>query len=191
MTAVNVDWRITAPVIAICGRPGSGKSTLAGKLAAALRNASVVEWDAFETMTQWPPEKVAEWLQNGGDVSVVRAPGLVDALEEACRKGPVLFEAPFGRLHPQSGRCITFAVWIDVDADLALARKLRQLMDAGADPKWLRVYLDAYEKIVQPSCVMQAERVAPMCNVRLTNKGSLDACVAHALELPQLAKLKA
>ena len=64
-------------------------------------------------------------------------------------------------------------------------------MDAGADPKWLRVYLDAYEKIVQPSCVMQAERVAPMCNVRLTNKGSLDACVAHALELPQLAKLKA
>lgn len=183
-------WRDIKPVIAICGRPGSGKSALAGRLAAAMQNASIVEWDDYETVTQWPPEKVDEWLRTGGDVSVVHAPGLVEALETAAGKGPVVFEAPFGRLHPQSGPCITYAVWIDVDADLALARKLRQLMDAGADPKWLRGYLEAYESIIQPSCNMQAHRVAPTCDVRLTNKGSLATLVARALDLPELAKLK-
>ncbi|MDW4496658.1 hypothetical protein R5H30_01590 [Sulfitobacter sp. D35] len=162
---------------------------MAHGIAARVAQASVVEWDQYETVTRWPPEVVTDWLRRGADPAEVEAPGLTRALIAARTRGPVLFETPFGRTHVLSGALIDTAIWIDLAVDTALARKLGQLLEAGAKRDWLAGYLAAYETVVRPSCEIQAARVAPQCDHRIVNDLPAAGLIDRVLALPPLAVL--
>lgn len=177
---------MSGPVIAISGPPGSGKTALARRLAERL-GIACVEYDRFETFTRRPPAEVVDWLARGAPYGEIDAPGLAPALRQAAARGPVVFDTPLGRAHPETGPLIGFAVWIDCPADVALKRKLAQL--AAAVPpersaeflRWLGGYLDAYETLVRPACIIQAERLAATADMTLDGTADLTRS-ADALE---------
>lgn len=174
---------MSGPVIAVSGPPGSGKTTLA-RLVAAQRGAACIEYDRYETFTRRPAAQTLDWLRRGAPYSEIEAPGLAEALGAAAARGPVVFDTPLGRAHPSTGPLIDHAVWIDCPADLALERKLVQLcasVPAGQAADflgWLRGYLGAYEAIVRPACVIQAQRLA----------GTADCVLDGTLDVAALAE---
>lgn len=169
---------MSGPVIAISGPPGSGKTALAGALAERL-GIACVEYDRFETFTRTSPAEMVKWLARGAPYDEIAAPGLATALRQAAAQGPVVFDTPLGRAHPETGPLIGFAVWIDCPLDLALKRKLAQLVAAvpgersGEFLRWLEGYLEAYETLVRPACIVQAARLAATADMTVDGTDSL------------------
>lgn len=139
-------------VVGIVSCVGGGKSTLARALAERLGEASVIQFDHYEKITQQPVEEIRRWMRDGADPDALVIPGLAEDLQSLKSKHKfVVFETPFGRRHAATGRHIDYQVWIDTPLDIALARKIRQFAaGAGAADEardfaaWLQVYLENY-----------------------------------------------
>lgn len=178
---------MTGPVIAVSGPPGAGKTSLAGELAARL-GARVVAWDEYETMTRLGPEAAADWLKRGAPYEEIEAPGVLEALEEARQHGCVLFDMPLGRAFSQTADLVDFVIWIEVSADIALARKMRQLMpERGTDPNaylaWLARYLGAYPAVVAPAIQDQRAKVLPSADLKVSSGTSVEAILSQLQSL--------
>jgi hypothetical protein len=170
-------------VIAICGMPGAGKTTISHALAERI-GGTVVSYDDYETFTRRPLPEVLDWLQAGAPYERLEAPGLDEALRRASRNGPVVFDTPLGRAHPQSGHLINYSVWLDCPADLALARKISQLLgqvrrnEAADFLSWLGSYLDHYSTITRPACAIQVLHVKPLCEIEIPALDSIVSTLA-------------
>jgi hypothetical protein len=151
-------------VIAISGVPGAGKSRASGVLAQHL-GAVHLEFDDFEVLTQLDPVMVLEWLAEGAPVAAMYDPALDAILEDLSRQGPVVFETPMGRMVPAHAPLITSAIWLEVDRDVALCRKLGVALaeehwpsaDEMAD--WIGAFLNSYHVLVRPCLELQAAGV--------------------------------
>jgi uridine kinase len=174
-------------IIGIAGPPGSGKSTLAAALAARLGDAAVIDMDHYQRMTDWPIERVADWLARGADHDELPVPLLAEHLALLRRgqavtnpatgatiepRAHLLLETHFGRAHGATAVHIDKLVWLDTPADLALARNLRgflaPLRRSSANPAewaeelgWIDGYLANYIEVVSRLVRLQAERVRP------------------------------
>jgi uridine kinase len=172
-------------VIAVASGVGGGKSTLVQALAQALGERDVLAFDHFEEMTERPLAEACDWMLSGADPERLRVPGLSQALArlkaghavqdpltgaQLAPRQHVIFEAPFGRWHAESGRYIDTLVWIDTPLDIALARKVRQLVATFDGPPaslapWLREYLANYLEGVEALLRVQRERVRPGADI--------------------------
>lgn len=182
-------------VIGIASGVGGGKSTLADSLAAEFGgDASAIQFDHYERVTEQPVEAVRRWMAAGADPDALAIPGLAEDLQalKAGRKvvdpltrTPILprryllFETQFGRRHAATGRHIDFLIWIDTPLDVALARKLRQLAaaaagrgmsEAAAFAAWLPAYLDSYLGMVEKLLRTQRESVRPQADLLLDGR---------------------
>jgi uridine kinase len=147
-------------IIGISGISGAGKTTIAQELAKALK-ATAVFWDDFDDISTSPKDYVA-WFHSGQGNEAWDYPALATTLEKL-KMGQqinhpalnhfleptkhIIFDAPMGRLHEQTGKYIDLWVHIDVPLDVALAR--RTIRDFKRDPrsveevlKELRYYLE-------------------------------------------------
>lgn len=178
-------------VIAVAAPPGAGKTALVGALAARLSGAVALAHDAYEDFTDRSAEEIAAWIDRGApydeidlsdlaaDLARLRAgAAIVDRVtgRPIRSAGPIVVETPFGRAHPALRPLIDFQVWIEVPADLALARRLSQFVgEAGAAKpaelpdfiRWLDGYLEQYRAIVRPAVAIQRGRVVPDCDLVL------------------------
>lgn len=167
------------PVIAISGIPGAGKTRACERLALRI-GAAFIPFDAFETMTIRSPEAALDWLNRGAPWAEMFDPALDDALLDAAAHGPVVFETPLGRLPPAHSALITTAIWLEVDRDIALARKLSAALDprdwasAAEMSAWVAGFLDGYQRLVRPCLQMQAERVRLLSDHVLDGMASPD-----------------
>ena len=152
------------PVIAISGIPGAGKSRASAVLARRL-GAVHLPFDDFETLTQLDPGTVQGWLAAGAPVEEMYYPALDRVLDDLSRQGPVVFETPMGRMSPAHDRLITLSIWLEVDRDVGLCRKLQSTL--GADmwasaremAGWMAAFLDGYQALVRPCLDLQAAGV--------------------------------
>ena len=131
-------------VIGISAVSGGGKTATARKLAELLQNAVTLCFDEYDG-TNIHPENLQAWLQKGGDYNVWKTPTLTKDLQALKSGNPItsvldgslishaqfiIFDAPLGRAHCDTGRFIDFMVFIDTALDIALARRvLRDLRD--------------------------------------------------------------
>ena len=152
------------PVIAISGVPGAGKSRASAVLARRM-GAVHLPFDDFETLTQLDPATVQQWLASGAPVAAMYDPDLDRVLDDLSRQGPVVFETPMGRMPPAHDALITVSLWLEVDRDVALCRKLDAALQAdhwsGADEMagWIGGFLQGYQALVRPCLDLQAAEV--------------------------------
>lgn len=175
----------TRRIIGVASGVGGGKTTLARALAQSLGEHSLLAFDHFEQITALPPADIQAWLLAGAEPDRWHVPGLEDALvrlsagetvtdpltgERISAERYVIYEAPFGRWDTRYGRHIDVLVWIDTPLDIALARKLRQLLGGfsgspDAVQPWLQGYLTSYLEFVEALLRLQREKVRPAADI--------------------------
>jgi uridine kinase len=122
-------------IIGISANMGAGKTTLTNALAETL-NATRLHWDDFDEISTHPIDYVA-WYHRGQDYSEWNYEALADTLRSLKNNQivphPVLknllhptelivFDAPLGRLHNQTGQYIDFCIHITLPLDVSLCR---------------------------------------------------------------------
>lgn len=177
------------PIVAICGHPGSGKSTLVAALARRF-GVPTVHHDDHETITSQPPAEIEAWIARGADYGEIDLASLEAALLQAGRAAPqpafVLFESLLGRAHAPTGRLIDFALWIELPADIALARKIADAAGRavpGEEPAfvgWLMAWLGHYERFIAGTYQTQHERVRPLADTYLDGRAGPDRLAEDA-----------
>lgn len=138
MTNLSKGRTNTVPhIIGISGNMGSGKSTLSKALSQALE-ATLISWDEFDDISIHPEDYVA-WYHKGQDYGAWNYQELANCLRQLKSKKEVshpvfktvlnptefiIFDAPLGRLHTQTGTYIDTWVHLDVPLDVSLCRWL-------------------------------------------------------------------
>ncbi len=198
-----------ASIIAIAGPPGCGKSTLTRALAMHL-DASIIDYDHYQTVTEQPVEAIIEWLDNGIDYNVLNIPGLSEDLARLKRgsaitppdqpfsikpRNLILFETPFGYCHAESARHIDLMLWIDLPLDIALARNIRAFTEhfqrtdspsaAHDNIHWLQEYLDNYTSSVHDLLTKQIAKVRPHADYMVDGKKDVVATCEQAHKIIQ------
>ncbi|HAT6937591.1 TPA: uridine kinase [Legionella pneumophila] len=134
---------MTPHIIGISGITGAGKSTLAKALSLDLK-ATLISWDDFDDISL-EPEDYIEWYHKGCNYNEFQRERLAKTLASLKSKKesihPVLrtllnpteyiiFDAPLGKLHIQTGEYIDTCVHIEVPLDISLCRRvLRDFKD--------------------------------------------------------------
>lgn len=176
------------PVIALSGIPGAGKTRASQALAARI-GALYLPFDAFERLTDRDPAEVLDWLHRGAPWDEMYDPALDGELAARAAEGPVVLETPLGRLPPPHSARITRAIWIEVDRDIALARKLSAALapqdwDTPAEMSaWVAGFLAQYEELVRPCLEMQAARVKPLADHVIDGMAAPEAVVEQIIGL--------
>jgi uridine kinase len=121
-------------VIGISSPSGGGKTSVTKALKEKLFDSTAIYFDEFDDTTTHPEDLIA-WVSRGGDYNEWKTPGIVSALESIIAKNEskyILYDAPLGRAHDESGRYIDFMVFIDTPLDVAMARRF--LRDNLSEP---------------------------------------------------------
>ncbi len=124
-------------VIGISGVSAAGKTTLTKALAHVL-GATAIFWDDYEKISQEPTDYL-KWFQSSRNYGEWKYDALANVLR-TLKSGKslicpatgrtlvptkyIFFEAPLGRKHTQTGQYIDFLIFLNIDADIALARRL-------------------------------------------------------------------
>jgi uridine kinase len=125
-------------VVGISSISGGGKTAVAKKLAELVQDAVTLCFDDYDNTTMHP-ENLRTWLMEGADYNVWKTPVLTNHLLSLTTGNPIIspvdgsrirpakyivFDAPLGRAHSDTGRFIDFMVFINTPLDIAMASKL-------------------------------------------------------------------
>lgn len=125
-------------VIGMSSVSGGRKTAVAKKLTELLQDAVMLCFDDYDDTTVHP-EDLNTWLTAGADYNVWKTPGLTRDLLSLTTGNPItspvdgstipaakyiVFDAPLGRAHVDTGRFIDFMVFIETPLDIAMARRL-------------------------------------------------------------------
>jgi hypothetical protein len=192
-------------VIGVCGPAGAGKTSLVRALAQRL-DGTAIHMDDYQGFTQEPAAAIAAWAGSGADFDAFDIPVLPEhlaslrqgravtdplSLRTLAAKPNVVFETHFGRAHTPTGQHIDLLVWIEVPADVALARNVRGLlaplvgMASGQVPRARVAALDAYMSNylthVRGLVAMQKARVAPAADVVVDGTQGVEVMVGQVM----------
>ena len=159
-------------VIAVSGYSGAGKSTVVSRLAKVL-NGSALYFDDYASRRDFPDDLIA-WLKDGGNPNVVSAPLLYQHLVQLRNGQPIelvkgggwgkeygikpvkevqfimpsrliILEEPFGRERDEIKDLIDMVVYLDIEPEIALGRRVLELVHyLKNDPEVLLNFLDHY-----------------------------------------------
>ena len=207
-------------VIAICGTMGSGKTTAVENIAAALPDCLSLHEDDFNRTTERSLDEIDAWWNRGANVGEFDLSALIGQLAALCpdrsttthqgtdvprspsTKGRgsrpvILLETHFGRLHPELALWIDYQCWIDVPADVALARKVAQLSqqrsaantNAVDGLRWIEKFCRGYLTTTRKLFDMQRQRVRDQSELTIDGRATpLDVCSEFLQRLPQKYK---
>ena len=178
-------------VTGISSISGGGKTVVTRRLAELLPDAVTVCFDDYDC-TNVHPENLEAWLIEGGDYNAWRTPVLTKDLQalttgnsivspkngaEVLPAQHVVFDAPLGRAHHDTGRFIDFMVFIDTPLDVALARRVLRSMandPANEAAKSIEVELTWYLNGARALYVEFQDRIKRECDLVLDGCLSVD-----------------
>ncbi|WP_058443175.1 uridine kinase [Legionella brunensis] len=147
-------------IVGISGASGAGKTTLTAALAQALE-ATSLSWDEFDKLGTGPEDYV-EWDVRGRNYAEWSYATLAKTLQMLKANKTVahpvsgvllhatkyiVFDAPLGRLHQQTGAYIDICIHIEVPLDVSLARRIiRDFESADCSKEDLLAELNFYLK---------------------------------------------
>lgn len=133
----KMNKKISPHIIGISGNMGAGKTTLAMELANDLQSAFIA-WDDFDELSKGPEDYV-DWYKRGEDYAEWDYPKLAEVLKSLKAgetpihpltkivinpRQAIIFDAPLGRFHQQTGTYIDTWVHISLPLDVSLCRWL-------------------------------------------------------------------
>jgi len=185
-------------VIAICGMMGSGKSTVIGQMLPLLADGAALFEDDFNPAPMQSLEEIRGWWERGGRVEEFDLSALAAQLQHASDTsgGVTLLETQFGRLHPALRPFIDLQVWIDVESDIAFARKVAQLSrgflagrPTAESLEWIARFCDSYVQTTRELFERQRSQVAGQSDVCISGNGTPeDVCLQIWEQLPSPLK---
>lgn len=175
------DARQKGVVVAVSGPPGSGKSTLTRSIAARYPGSVYIDWDSYESFTERTPAEIRQWLDEGARPEALAVPGLAERLATLREAHVVFFETPFGRTHPGTARYIDVSIWLDIPLDLALARKLKTLIDKMTTIDWVQDYLVSYQDFVHQALDIQQDRLRSAAELCIDATDSIERVTKAAI----------
>lgn len=173
-------------VIAISSYTGGGKTTLARRLASFL-NATLILWDDYDEagfMTH--PKDWRSWLKDGADNNAWKVPELARDLmqlkEDQAIVSPldglnivptkyVIFDAPLGYAHQETGQYIDVLVFVDTPLDVAMARRILRDYFAGQSTltdeqvKMLKVDMESYLDFSRDAYLNMDKTIKPFADL--------------------------
>lgn len=160
-------------VIAVSGYAGSGKSTVVSRLSKTFHCAALF-FDDYASRSDFPSDLTA-WLRDGGDPNEISTPllrshllklingqsielvkkngwateyGINQTEEDAqiIKPSPlIIIEEPFGRERQELKDLIDFVIYLDLEPEIALARRIVELIqNLRHDPAVLINLLDHF-----------------------------------------------
>lgn len=189
-------------VIAISGNMGAGKTTLATALAKALQ-MTILKWDEFDDISV-SPHNYVDWYQRGKNYHEFDYQVLADVLESLKSKQSVLhpvlkhmlhpteyiiFDAPLGRQHLQTGKYIDIHCHLDVPMDVSLSRHLiRDFKNNDKTKEELMEELEYYLSQSRPLFVDDALKASAdfIVDGMLTTDTQIEIIQKYLLETPQI-----
>jgi uridine kinase len=179
-------------IIAVAAPIGGGKTAVARAIAARLPGAAALSFDHYEQATGQPVQNLQGWLLRGANFDEFVVSALREDLARLKRGEAVrdpatreripaarylVFENPLGRAAASLAKDIDLLIWVDVPLDVALARKLRELLgnirrEAGPERlaerlAWLDRYLENYLGVVREVLLRQRDRIRPSADLIL------------------------
>jgi uridine kinase len=174
-------------VIGISSVSGGGKTAVTKRLAQLLQDAVTLCFDDYDD-TNLHPENRQIWLKEGADYNVWKTPALTEALQslksgyavtspvDGSKISParfIVFDAPLGRAHCDSGRFIDFMVFIDTPLDVAMARRFLRDIPVEAEQgtketiKSLKTTLSSYLNEGRLLYLQFQQRIKEKCDLIL------------------------
>lgn len=169
-------------IIGISGVASAGKTTLCKALGNVL-NSVVVLWDDYEKISKEPLD-YTKWFDSSQDYDVWKYDSLVKVLK-TLKEGKsiicpltgkelnptkyIIFEAPLARKHPSTGNLIDSLIYLEIEPDIALARRLlRQYKDVKNSEEIIKElknylkferaqYLFSHDAKKDSDCIINAE----------------------------------
>ncbi len=156
--------KITPHIIGISGMSGAGKSTLARVLTKTLE-ATLIGWDEFDDISSGPNDYV-DWSNRGKDYAEFHREHHANVLK-TLKAGQqilhplfptllnptkyIIFDAPLGRFHHQTGQFIDTWAHIHLPLDVLLCRRtLRDFKDSSRSKEDLLEDLQYYLDYSRP-----------------------------------------
>lgn len=195
-------------VIGISAPSGGGKTTVARQLVARLPDAVLLSFDDYDHLTVHPAS-YPQWLAEGADYNAWQTPQLSVDLRRlragqaivAPRTGQVVsprayivFDAPLGRAHHETGQQIDLMVFIDTPLDVAMARRLLRdysQNERSLSHKWAQIQseLAVYLASGRAAYLEMDRQIKPGCDLILDGLRSPDELALEILvRIPEMHK---
>lgn len=173
-------------VVAICGMMGSGKSTLLTLLQDHLPDCIALQEDDFNPAPMQSVAEVQGWWERGAnveefDLSLLKSAITAEATKATTNNHLILLETQFGRQHSALRPLIDVQIWIDVQADIAFARKVKQFSQQMLDDTearspedslaWITDFCDSYLQTTHKLFAHQRQQVAGQSDERINAAG--------------------
>ena len=112
-------------IIAISGTTGGGKTTTITELQKRTPNSIRLSIEDGDYEKNSGITDLAQWEEDGWDVSLWNLQSLADDIELLLQKGYdyIFFDYPFGYMQKQISEFISLAVYLDTPLDVSLARR--------------------------------------------------------------------
>ena len=178
--------------VGISSPSGGGKSTVAARVAELLGNASIVAFDDYDDVSTHP-ENYQDWLKAGADYNAWQTPQLAADLQhlkagvavigQAQQLSPtdfIVFDAPLGRAHQETGKYIDLMVFLATPLDVAMARRILRdyysvatLQQPDACER-LRVELESYLNFGRQAYLEMDKQIKPLSDIILDGTRPVD-----------------
>lgn len=181
-------------VVGISSHSGGGKTTVAKRVSEILKDTVLILFDDYDFDTVHP-ESFQQWHEKGADYNAWKTPRLKNDLSKLKAGEPIksaidgttfqpqpylIFDAPLGYAHAETGALIDFMVFIDTPLDVAMARRLLRDL-ASESPEntnhalhTVRSDLTAYLDYARDAYLELDVQVKPGCDLILDGCRSVD-----------------
>ena len=181
-------------VVGISSPSGGGKTTVARRVSEMLKDTVPIFFDDYDC-DNVHPGNLRQWLEQGANYNAWKTPRLKNDLRKLKAGEPiespidgttihpqryVVFDAPLGYAHAETGALIDFMVFIDTPLDVAMARRLLRDL-ASMPPASANVALDsleseltAYLDYARGAYLAMDKQVKPGCDLILDGQCLVD-----------------